>query len=57
MMLICKIQRHLVMAHRQGDKGEFFFVLCRSGLEKAIGKKLKFGTTVGIEVSMTLKEI
>jgi hypothetical protein len=40
MKLVCKVQEHLVLAYRETDTGEFFFVLCREGLEKALNRKL-----------------
>lgn len=51
MKLRVKVQRHLALAHIDGDGGEFAFVLCRRGLEKLLGQKLRTGEEWLIEVS------
>ena len=56
MKLICKVQDHLVTAHRATDNGDFIFVLCRRGLESEIGKKLKTGKKFLIDIDATFKQ-
>jgi hypothetical protein len=41
--LRAKVQRHLVLAHIAEDDGQFAFVLCRAGLERAAGQRFKPG--------------
>lgn len=52
MTLICKVQRHLVVAYKDGDSGEFVFVVCRRGLEQALNRRLKVGEKVKIKVKI-----
>lgn len=54
LLLKARIQRHLALAYLAEDDGEFAFVLCRRGLEKAIGKRLKGGQKVMLKVSIEL---
>lgn len=51
MRLRIKIQRHLVVAYRAEDSGEWLFTLCRRGMEELVGQRLKPGTELTVEVS------
>ena len=53
MKLVCKVQHSLVVAHVQGDSGEFFFVLCRRGLEKVLKRKFKLRETFIMDTQLT----
>ena len=51
MKLKLRVQRHLVVAWREDDSGEWFFTLCRTGLSEMLGERLKPGEEYTIEVS------
>jgi hypothetical protein len=36
-----KVQRHLAVGHIDGDSGDWVFTVCRSGMSKLLGQKLK----------------
>lgn len=55
--LNCFIQKNLVLAHLAEDNGEFAFILCREGLEMALGKRLKVRDRITIDVDIKLSEI
>lgn len=44
MDIICTVQHSLVTGHRAEDGGEFVFVLCRRGMEDAMGMKFPIGS-------------
>jgi hypothetical protein len=56
MKLICKAQDHLVLAYRGQDTGEFVFVLCRQGLEKALKMKIVTGQKFEVEVDIKFND-
>lgn len=43
MKIICRAQPNLLTAHIAKHDGNFFFVICRAGGEKAAGKKFEVG--------------
>ncbi|NNE62388.1 MAG: hypothetical protein HKN35_15960 [Woeseia sp.] len=56
MKLIVRVQKHLVVAHRACDGGDWVFTLCRRGFEEAVGRRLKTGETVVADLSATILE-
>lgn len=56
MKIICKVQDHLVVAHRAENNGEFIFVLCRAGVEKALNKKLVTGKRFQMQIIAKLNK-
>ena len=51
MKLRLKVQRHLVVAHREEDPGDWVFTLCRSGFGELINQKLTPGEEWLVEVT------
>ena len=51
MKLKLKVQRHLVVAHREEDPGDWVFTLCRTGFGDLIGQKLLPGEEWLVEVT------
>ena len=56
MHLRVRVQRHLCIAHRIEDPGDWAFTICRAGLQKLLNQKLKAGESVDIEVSAHILE-
>jgi len=54
LILVARVQRHLVLAHRDTDDGLFAFVLCKQGIEAAIGQRLQRDTQVRLKVTIEL---
>jgi len=54
LILVARVQRHLVLAHRDTDDGLFAFVLCKQGIEEAIGERLRRDTKVKLRVTIEL---
>ena len=50
MKLKVRIQRHLALAYLAEDSGDWSFVLCKEGLEKLLGRRLKAGEQLTMEV-------
>lgn len=51
MKIICTTQYALITAHRAEDSGEFVFVMCRRGIEEAMGMKFPIGSQFLIELT------
>jgi len=52
LLLRAKVQHHLVLAHIAEDDGQFAFVLCRRGLERAAGRRFKAGDRPLLKVTI-----
>ena len=50
MKIRVRCQRHLVIAHKADDDGQWVFSLCRRGFEEMIGQKLKTGEVTLVEI-------
>lgn len=57
MKIICKCQQSLVVAYTAKDSGDFVFVVCREGLEKAIGRQLKVGEIFSVNAELTETDV
>lgn len=51
MRLRLKVQKHLVVAWKDDDNGEWIFTLCRQGFGELIGQKLRPGEEWLVEVN------
>lgn len=51
MRLRLKVQRHLVVAWKEEDNGEWVFTLCRKGFSEMIGHPLRPGEEWVVSVS------
>lgn len=54
LLLRARIQRHLALAHLAHDDGQFAFVLCRAGIERATGVKFRPGDKPLLRVTIEI---
>jgi hypothetical protein len=48
--LVVRVQRGLVAAHMAGDSGEWVFTLCKAGMERLLGRRLRVGEELEVLV-------